>query len=98
MDKKGNDVPYLVYEGTIDRLERAARRLWILCIVIFLAFVASNAFWIWYDKQYQIVETTTSIEAEQGDGTNIVNTGDLDYGAESENNQDDQEASAEDGR
>ena len=82
--ERKNDVPYIVYESAVARLERMTKRMWILCLVMFISFVASNAFWIWYDKQYEDVVTTTEIEATQHDGTNIINTGELGYGAESE--------------
>lgn len=61
-------VPYLVHEGILVRLERTIKRLWILCIIIFLAFVGSNAAWLYYESQWEVVETvttTTTQEVEQ---------------------------------
>ena len=77
------NVPYIVHESEIARGERNVKRLWILCIVIFLAFVLSNSAWIVYESSYQDV----TIEAEQdGSGTNVISGGDLSYGAESTDN------------
>ena len=79
MDKKERplEVPYIVYESAVDRLERAAKRLWTLCIIIFIAFVVSNAFWIWYDGQYADVVTTQEVtqQAESDGGDATINDG-----------------------
>ena len=85
--EKPYEIPFIVYESAIDRLERMLKRMWVLCIIIFIAFVASNGIWIWYEGAHQYVTETTHIEAEQdGDGVNIINDGDLNYGAESQDN------------
>ena len=81
------NVPYIVHESTMARAERTAKRLWITILTLIFLLVGSNCIWIWYNAQFEVVETTT-IEAEQdGSGVNIVSGGDLDYGAESADNQ-----------
>ena len=50
-------VPFIVFEDTVVRLERTIKRLWILCIIIFIACVVSNACWIYYENQYVDAET-----------------------------------------
>lgn len=80
-------VPYIVHESAMARAERTAKRLWITILTLIFLLVGSNCVWIWYNSQFEVVETTT-IEAEQdGSGVNIVSGGDLDYGAESTDNQ-----------
>ena len=80
-------VPYIVHESAMARAERTAKRLWITILTLIFLLVGSNCAWIWYNSQFEVVETTT-IEAEQdGSGVNIVSGGDLDYGAESADNQ-----------
>lgn len=80
-------VPYIVHESAMARTERTAKRLWITILTLIFLLVGSNCVWIWYNSQFEVVETTT-IEAEQGgSGVNIVSGGDLDYGAESTDNQ-----------
>ena len=80
-------VPYIVHESAMARAERTAKRLWIAILTLIFLLVGSNCAWIWYNSQFEVVETTT-IEAEQdGSGVNIVSGGDLDYGAESKDNQ-----------
>lgn len=90
---KGNDahapesIPYIVHEATMAQMERTIKRLWITILTLIFLLVGSNCIWIWYNAQFEVVETTT-IEAEQdGSGVNIVSGGDLDYGAESADNQ-----------
>ncbi len=72
-----NLVPYIVHEGDMARLERANRRLWILSLVLTLLLIASNAGWLWYESQWEVVETTTQevsqdIDTGDGDGDTIV--------------------------
>lgn len=61
--------------------ERTIKRLWIIVLVLIIALIGTNGAWLYYESQFQTVETT--IEAEQGDGVNIVGGGDVNYGAES---------------
>lgn len=77
-------VPYIVHEAAMARLERTIKRLWILCIVIFSAFVISNAIWIYYESQYedtvitQDVLTDTGNAVVSGIGDAIYDTGTAD--------------------
>jgi hypothetical protein len=81
------NVPYIVHESAMARTERTAKRLWITILTLIFLLVGSNCVWIWYESQFEVAETTT-IDAEQdGSGVNIVSGGDLDYGAESADNQ-----------
>lgn len=76
------DVPYIVHESIMARMERMIKRLWILCIIIFLAFVISNGAWIWYENQWEVYETSQSVDQDidTGDGdANITGIGDI-YG------------------
>lgn len=52
------NIPYIAYESSMVRLERTIKRLWVLCIIMFLAFVISNGAWIYYESQFETVETT----------------------------------------
>ena len=76
------NVPYIVHESSMARMERQIKRLWITVILLIAMLVATNCAWILYESQFSDIETT--IEAEQdGSGVNIVSGGDLDYGEES---------------
>ena len=69
------DVPYFIHEGVMARMERTNRRLWILCILMFLALVITNAGWIYYESQWEDVITTESYEAEADDGGVAISNG-----------------------
>lgn len=72
--KKNDSVSYIVHESIMARMERAQKRLFILCLVIFLLFVASNCVWLLYESQFQHVDTTQTVsqDAEQGGDNNFV--------------------------
>ena len=76
-------VPYIVHESSMARMERQIKRLWIALIVAVCLLFASNVGWMIYESQFE------TITYEQGgEGINNVNygeQGDLNNGAESEN-------------
>ena len=75
---------YIMFESAMVRAERTNRRLWILAIILIFALVATNAFWVYREMQYEPFET--SIEAQQdGSDTNIIGGGDIDYGSKGKN-------------
>ena len=51
------DVPYIVHEGAVARLERVIKRMWVLVLSLIILLVASNGAWIWWESQYQTIET-----------------------------------------
>lgn len=74
---ENKDVPYVVHEGIVTRLERTNKRLWILCIILIVSLIGSNIAWIYYESQWQYVESTTTQEVDQsGSGDNQVIGGD----------------------
>ena len=80
MDK---DIPYIVFEGEMARSERHIKRLWIALIVTILLLVATNIVWIVYEMQFSTVSYS-----QDGEGINNVNIGeqgDVNNGAESDN-------------
>lgn len=84
-----SDVPYIAHEGEVARLERIIKRLWVLCIIIFVAFVLSNGAWIYYESQWQYVEETQKVSQDvtttSGDAT--IN-GDVNINGKSKENSD----------
>lgn len=80
MDK---DISYVAFEGVCARFERTIKRLWILVIILTLLLVGTNCAWLWYESQFQYVETTeVSQDVNTEDGENVVvsGTGDINYG------------------
>lgn len=85
MDK---NIPYYVHEGEMARQERHIKRLWILCIIIFMALIATNAGWIIYESQWEdIVMTQEGVADNNGNVTlSGVGNGTINNYGESETN------------
>lgn len=75
------------HEGDMARMERANKRLWIVIIILIVALCGSNAAWIIYESQFEVIEET-QIDAEQEteEGSNYVTGGDFNGEAKGENN------------
>ena len=71
------DVPYIVHEGDVARLERVIKRLWVLVLALIILLCASNAAWIWWESQYETIETTITQENADGYNNYIGNDGDI---------------------
>lgn len=73
-------IPYIAHESEVARLERVIKRLWILCIIIFLALIATNAGWMYYESQFTD-EMSVEQDIDTGDGTAVFSgIGDVTYG------------------
>lgn len=76
-------VPFLAHESAIAQQERTIKRLWILCIIIFVAFVWSNLWWVCYEMQYEDVVTETYESTTSANNPVFVNgNGTLNYNDE----------------
>ena len=76
------NVSYLAFESSQARMERFVMKLWIVILALILCLIATN---IGYECQWQCVQTTTTIDAQQdGSGVYIIGNGDVMYGAKSE--------------
>ena len=71
------DVPYIAHESAVARLERVIKRLWVFALVLIVLLAASNAAWIWWESQYQTIETTITQENADGYNNYIGNDGDI---------------------
>lgn len=71
------DIPYIVFESEMTRMERVNRRLWILAIILVAIIVITNALWIWYESQFQYFETEVIQENEDGYNSFIGEDGDI---------------------
>ena len=68
-------IPYIAFESVTSRQERTIKRVWILCIILIIALIGTNAGWIYYENSYEDVVVTQ----ENADGYNnyIGNDGDI---------------------
>ena len=58
------DVPYIVHECAVARLERVIKRMWVLVLSLIILLFVSNAAWILYESQFEEVR----IEQENESG------------------------------
>ena len=72
---KPETIPYIVHEDQMVRQERTIKRLWILCIIIFLALIGTNAGWIVYESQWEDQVITQEIKQDSGEGGNNTYNG-----------------------
>lgn len=71
-------VPYIVHESTMARMERTIKRLWIALILVICLLVATNGAWLWYENQWEVVETTEITQENDGGYNNYIgNDGDI---------------------
>lgn len=80
MDK---DVSFVAFESVCSRFERTIKRLWILVIILTVLLVGTNCAWLWYDSQFEFVESTEvsqDVDAEDGENVIVNGIGDIDYG------------------
>lgn len=84
MDDK-TQIPYIVYEAEMTRLERNFKRLWVVVIILISLLVTTNLCWLAYESQFETVEST-EITQENADGYNnyIGNDGDITNGEASD--------------
>lgn len=65
-------IPYVVHESEVSRLERTIKRLFILCMLLVVVAVGTNAYWIWYESQFEDISTTVTQDVDAGEGGSAV--------------------------
>ena len=65
-------IPYFCHEGDMARAERTIKRLWILCILLIILLVGTNAGWIYFESQYEDTVTTTQTVMQDVDTGNVM--------------------------
>lgn len=72
VDKAPDMVPYIVHEGTMARIERQSKRMFIALIVCIVLLFASNALWLYAWMQYDYIgetsTTTSTVDVNAKDG------------------------------
>lgn len=94
------DVPYIVYESEMTRLERIIKRQFVLIIVTLCFLIGTNGIWLWYESQFTDVETTEiTQDLDSGDGGDaIINDGVHIDGESKTDSQGDKDTHEKDGR
>lgn len=83
------DVPYIVHEGMLVRQEHTIRRLWVLCMLIFIslfiALIVTNGMWIYYERQWSTETTVVSQDNDNGNNNYIGESGKIINGQADDN-------------
>lgn len=81
MIESNQTVSYFAHEQMMSRMERTIRRLWILCIILIVCLIGTNAGWIYYESQWEEVTSTylQEVTQETDNGSNQFVGGDY-YG------------------
>lgn len=82
-------VPYIVHEADMARMERSHKRLSVLATILVALLFITNALWVWLWNQYEYVDTVTTTVSQDGEGNNIYGDGnEVTDGADSNDNGD----------
>ena len=79
------DVPYIVHEMAMARMERQSKRLFIVCLVLIGLLFGTNGAWIFYESQYETTSVTQEVDTGEGSAT-VIGVGN--YGESETDSQD----------
>lgn len=68
--RQKQDVPFLVHEADMARMERQNKRVWILCVVLAVLLAFSWLGFVLYEAQY--VDESATVEVDTGEGDAYV--------------------------
>ena len=57
-------IPYYIAESIADRQSLTIKRLWIMCVLLIILLVGTNALWLWYESQFEYIEDVQTVEQE----------------------------------
>lgn len=77
-------IDYIAFESVTSRQERTIKRLWILCLVLIIALLGTNAGWIYYESSFEDVVVTQEATADGSSDINLQNVGGDYYERQSE--------------
>lgn len=66
-----------VYDLLAALAERTIKRLWIIIILLVVLLFGTNAAWIYYESQWEVVQETEIEQDTDGGGNNYVIGGDF---------------------
>ncbi|MBQ3330794.1 MAG: hypothetical protein IJG87_06410 [Ruminococcus sp.] len=93
MNAKEDMISRYAFESAMVSFEKTIKRLWIIILLLIILLAGTNGAWIWYESQWEVVETTEiEQEVDTGIGNAFVSgTGDVIYGQSEAENQNDQD-------
>lgn len=76
-------IPFAAHESAMARAERQFKRLIAVIILLIVLLVGSNAGWLWYESQFEVVEEATTEtytidqDNETGNNNSVINGGEV---------------------
>lgn len=70
------EIPYVIVESMLTRLERTLTKLWIVILILIVLLVGSNIAWLYYESQFETTEITQDVDTGNGDNTTAIGIGD----------------------
>ena len=72
------NVPYIVHESSMARMERQIKRLWVVALILIFLLVCTNCAWLYYESQWETVESWEITQENDGGYNNYIgNDGDI---------------------
>lgn len=65
------NVPYIVHESSMARMERQIKRLWITILIFIFLLVGTNCAWLYYESQRETIYQEVTQEAETGTNNEV---------------------------
>ena len=65
------NVPYIVHEASMARMERQIKRLWIAILILIFLLVGTNGAWLYYESQRETIYQEVTQEAETGTNSEV---------------------------
>lgn len=65
-------MPYIVHESAMARNEREKKRYCVIIIILIAALILSNAAWIYYESQWEVVEQTEITQDNENGYNNYI--------------------------
>lgn len=82
-------VSYYVHEEAMVRQDIHNKRLFILCLIMFIALILTNGAWIYHESMYEDVVTTQTVTQEaSGNEIALSGIGDVYGSSETDSNTD----------
>ena len=65
------NVPYIVHEASMARMERQIKRLWITILVLIFLLVGTSGAWLYYESQRETIYQEVTQEDETGTNNEV---------------------------
>ena len=75
-----DDLTRWTVESALLHADKANKRIFVALIIVIIALLGTNIGWIYYESQWEVVETEVTQENDNGYNNYIGNDGSIDNG------------------